>query len=166
MQAEKAFEDFYQNTRHRTVTVLYALCGDLQEAQDAAQEAYARGWQRWNRVGTYEDPESWVLKVGQRLLLNRWRKLRNGRVAYRRHGVPGPASGPSEVNVALTAALRRLPPEQRVAIVLHHLLDLPVADVAVRTGAPANTVKARLARGRRALAQLLDTALPEEVSNA
>jgi RNA polymerase sigma-70 factor (sigma-E family) len=166
MPAEDAFEDFYQSTRHRTVTVLYALGGDLHEAQDAAQEAYARAWQRWDRIGGYDDPEAWVRTVGHRLLMNRWRKIRNGFAAYRRHGPADPTAGPSEDGVALVTALRRLPADQRTAIVLHHLLDLPVADVARQTGAPPNTVKARLARGRRALAELLGTTLPEEVSNA
>jgi RNA polymerase sigma-70 factor (ECF subfamily) len=58
--------------------------------------------------------------------------------------------------VALVAALRRLPEEQRRAIVLHHLADLPVAEVAAETGAPIGTVKARLSRGRAALALLLE----------
>jgi RNA polymerase sigma-70 factor (ECF subfamily) len=55
-------------------------------------------------------------------------------------------------------ALRRLPEAQRLAIVLHHVLGLPVASVAVETGVPVGTVKARLARGRQALAALLPLA--------
>jgi RNA polymerase sigma-70 factor (ECF subfamily) len=38
---------------------------------------------------------------------------------------------------------------------LHHLADLPVAEVACTLGVPEGTVKARLARGRAALAVLL-----------
>jgi RNA polymerase sigma-70 factor (ECF subfamily) len=53
------------------------------------------------------------------------------------------------------AALRRIPVEQRVAIVLHHLVGLPVEEVAAQTDAPTGTVKARLSRGRAALARLL-----------
>ena len=56
---------------------------------------------------------------------------------------------------ACTILLRRLPEEQRRAIVLHHVADLPVAQVAAETGAPVGTVKARLSRGRTALAELL-----------
>ncbi|KAB1150409.1 SigE family RNA polymerase sigma factor [Micromonospora sp. AMSO12t] len=166
MQPDDGFEEFYRTTRHRIVTVLYALSGDLGEAQDAAQEAYVRAWQRWRLVGGYGDPEAWVRTVGYRLLVNRWRKIRNGITAYRRHG-PVPTVGPpSENTVALVAALRQLPAEQRQAIVLHHLADLSVADIATQTNTPTGTVKARLARGRKALAALLDTTLPEEVSNA
>ncbi|HEX2773816.1 MAG TPA: SigE family RNA polymerase sigma factor [Micromonosporaceae bacterium] len=166
MNADDGFEEFYRTTRHRVVTVLYALGGDLAEAQDAAQEAYVRAWQRWQRVSGYGDPEAWVRTVGYRLLINRWRKIRNGFAAYVRHGPEPAPAAPSENTVALVAALRRLPEEQRQAIVLHHMADLSVAEIAAQTETPAGTVKARLARGRRALAELLDTTLPEEVTHA
>lgn len=166
MDTDQGFEEFYRSTRHRVVTVLYALGGDLTEAQDAAQEAYVRAWQRWSRISGYGDPEAWVRTVGYRLLANRWRKIRNGVTAYRRHGSDPAVGPPSENTVALVAALRQLPVEQRQAIVLHHLADLSVAEIAAQIDAPAGTVKARLARGRKALATLLDAALPEEVSNA
>ena len=55
----------------------------LAEAQDAAQEAQVRAWQRWDKISGYEDPAAWVRTVGHRLLINRWRKIRNGVVAYR-----------------------------------------------------------------------------------
>ncbi|MGI5212720.1 SigE family RNA polymerase sigma factor [Plantactinospora sp. CA-290183] len=160
------FDEFYRSTRHRVVTVLYALGGNLPDAQDAAQEAYARAWQRWSRVGGYADPEAWVRTVGHRIQINRWRKVRNGLTAYRRHGPQPAVEPPSENTLALVTALRRLPAEQREAIVLHHLVDLPVTAVATQLGVSANTVKTRLARGRRALAQLVGDVLPEESVNA
>jgi len=58
--------------------------------------------------------------------------------------------------VALAVALNRIDPKQRRAIVLHHLADLSVTDVARLENCPEGTVKARLARGRAALAPLLD----------
>ncbi len=55
-------------------------------------------------------------------------------------------------------------------VVLHHLADLPVAEVAATLGIPVGTVKARLARGRAALARFLsdDEPVPmtEEVRHA
>ncbi|MGC4797557.1 SigE family RNA polymerase sigma factor [Micromonospora saelicesensis] len=166
MDRDDGFEEFYRASRHRVVTVLYALGGDIHEAQDAAQEAYVRAWQRWRRISEYDDPEAWVHVVGHRLLQNRWRKIRNGITAHRRNSPVTAVGPPSENTVALVAALRQLPRDQREAIVLYHLADLSVADIATRTAAPVGTVKARLARGRRALAPLLGTTLPEEVSNA
>ena len=55
----------------------------------------------------------------------------------------------------LTEALRALPMAQRKVVVLHHLLDLPVDQVAVELGVPVGTVKSRLARARGALATRL-----------
>ncbi|HYN92896.1 MAG TPA: sigma-70 family RNA polymerase sigma factor [Pilimelia sp.] len=166
MAAGESFEQFYEMTRHRVVTVLYALSGNMADAQDAAQEAYSRAWLRWDTLASYDDPEAWVRTVGHRLVLNRFRKVRNGIRAYRRHGPPEAARPPSEDVVALVAALRQLPADQRMAIVLHHLVDLPVAEVATQTQTSVNTVKTRLARGRRALAAILGSPLQEEVSHA
>ena len=61
-----------------------------------------------------------------------------------------------ESRVALVTALRRLPEPQRRALVLHHLCDLPVHAVAREVGVPEGPIKARLSRGRTALAALLD----------
>jgi RNA polymerase sigma-70 factor (ECF subfamily) len=51
--------------------------------------------------------------------------------------------------------LRRLPEVQRRALVLHHLAELPVAEVASLERCPEGTIKARLSRGRAALAEPL-----------
>jgi len=53
------------------------------------------------------------------------------------------------------AALRQLPQAQRQALVLHHIADLSVHAVAAEVGVPEGTIKARLSRGRSALATLL-----------
>jgi len=149
------FDDFYRDTRQRLFRCLYALTGNAAEAQDVVHEAYARAWQRWSTVSAYDDPEAWVRTVARRIAVSGWRRTRNRLVAHRRHGPPAAVRGPDPDTVALVAALAKLPVDQRVAIVLHHLTDLPVADVARETGVPVGTVKARLSRGRRALADLL-----------
>jgi RNA polymerase sigma-70 factor (sigma-E family) len=162
VRGEAQFDDFYAAQRKSVLRFLYAAGGDLAEAQDATQEAFARAWQHWPQVREYADPAAWVRTVGWRILAGHWRRLRNGQRAYRRHGVVADAPPPSERTVLLVTALRELPAEQRVALVLHHLLDLPVAQVAAETGAPVGTVKARLARGRAALGQLLGTTVLED----
>jgi RNA polymerase sigma-70 factor (ECF subfamily) len=157
------FDEFYRMAGERVLSYLYAVGGDLAEAQDAAQEAFARAWQHWTEVENYVDPEQWVRTVGWRILANRWRKLRGRGLAYRRFGIPEPLPPIKEDTVALVAALRRIPTEQRIALALHYLLDLPIATVAEQTGAPVGTVKARLSRGRQALAALLGTS--EQLEN-
>jgi RNA polymerase sigma-70 factor (ECF subfamily) len=162
MRDRQAFDEFYQGTRTRLLTYLYTASGDLAEAQDAAQEAYTRAWQHWAKLHESPDPEAWVRTVGWRVLAHRWRSLRSRRRAYQRHGPPTWAPAPGEDTVTLVAALRQLPAPQRQAIVLHHLLDLPVAQIAAETGVAVGTLKARLARGRTALAAILGTQVQEK----
>jgi RNA polymerase sigma-70 factor, ECF subfamily len=59
--------------------------------------------------------------------------------------------------VDLIRALRALPLGQRQAIVLHHLVGRSVEEISRQLGVPSGTVKARLARGRTALARRLGT---------
>ena len=158
----EGFDAFYTGTNRRVLHQMYAMTGNLADAQDLVQEAYARAWQRWGAVAEYDDPEAWVRTVAWRLAASRWRKTRNGLAAMVRQGPPENTPEPSIDNVALVTALKEIPEAQRRAIVLHHLGGLSVAEVASETGSPEGTVKARLARGRAALAELLaDNSLAE-----
>jgi RNA polymerase sigma-70 factor (ECF subfamily) len=157
----ETFDEFYRMTRVRVCACIYALTGDLAEAQDATQEAYARAWERWSSISGYLDPEGWVRGVAWRVAANRWRKALNRTIAHRRLGPGDPVPGPSEDAVAIARALKRLPESQRVAIVLHHLVGLSVHQVASETGVAVGTVKARLSRGRAALSSLLRVAIEE-----
>ena len=161
------FDEFYRGSRQRLLGYVYLLTGDLAEAQDAVQEAYIRVWQRWSSVSTYDDPEAWTRVVAARIAVSRWRSLRSRARAYLRHGAVESTPAPDGDTVDVVAALRRLPEEQRNAIALHYLLGLPVAEVARETNAPVGTVKARLHRGRAALAGLLTVLdLKEEAADA
>ncbi|GIJ25960.1 RNA polymerase sigma24 factor [Micromonospora qiuiae] len=160
------FDEFYRGSRQRVLGFVYVLTGDLAEAQDVVQEAYVRAWQRWSTVGDYDDPEAWVRVVASRLAVSRWRSLRSRARAYLRHGAVESVPPPGTETVEVVAALRRLPEEQRVAIALYYLVGMPVAEVARQTSAPVGTVKARLFRGRAALAGLLAVTDLEEASGA
>jgi RNA polymerase sigma-70 factor (ECF subfamily) len=150
------FDAFYTATVRRVVLYLYAVSSDRSDAQEVAQEAFARAWQYWPKVSRYDDPEAWVRTVAWRLMANRWRGLRRWFAAQGRLGPPVEATaGPSPDRVAVMAALQRLPKPQRQVIALHYLLDMPVADIAASIGVPAGTVKARLSRARTTLAGLL-----------
>lgn len=152
LRREAGFDAFYLAAAPGLVRQLHAMTGDLGEAQDCVQEAFARAWQRWDHVGSYDAPSAWVRSVAWRLAVSRFRRARTGARAVLRHGTPDDVPEPSPDHVALIAALRTLPADQRRAIVLHHLADLSVQQVAEETGVPVGTVKARLARGRAALA--------------
>jgi RNA polymerase sigma-70 factor (ECF subfamily) len=149
------FDAFYHATSRRLLHQMYAMTGNLADAQDCVQEAYARAWQRWKQVHHADDPAAWVRTVAWRIAASRWRKTRNGVRAIVRHGAPDHSQPPSPDHVALVQALREIPEAQRRVVVLHHLVGMSVEEVAQETGAPTGTVKARLSRGRAALAEML-----------
>lgn len=155
---EAEFDAFYQRSFVRLVGQLYAMIGDFAEAQDVVQEAFVRAWDRRSQLAAAEHPEAWVRTVAWRLAVSRWRRAQNAIAAWRRLGPPADIEAPELHNVALVTALRRIPEAQRRVIVLHHLCDLSVEQIAAETRAPTGTVKAQLSRGRAALKQhLADT---------
>jgi RNA polymerase sigma-70 factor, ECF subfamily len=154
------FDMFYAASVRRVIGYLYALTGSRGEAEDAAQEAFARAWQRWDKVSGYSDPEGWVRTVAYRVSVSTWRKAANRAAAHRRHGVPDDPPGLSPDYIAIVAALRQIAPVQRQAIVLYYLVGLTVDEISREVGLSAGTVKARLSRGRRALAVHLADSAP------
>jgi RNA polymerase sigma-70 factor, ECF subfamily len=153
------FTEFYAASFGRLVGQLYAMTGDRSESQDAVQEAFVRAWAHRGKLDSDGSPEAWVRATAWRIAVSRWHRARIGGLLMRSQTRPQVADGPGPDRVALIEALRRLPAEQRRAVVLYHLCDRSVAEIATETGAPVGTVKARLARGRAALAPYLrDTA--------
>jgi RNA polymerase sigma-70 factor (ECF subfamily) len=149
------FDEFYHAVYGRLVGQLYLVTGDLHDAEDAVQEALTRAAARWARIGGYQTPEAWVRRVAMNLATDGFRRARRRlAVAARLRQGPDPGSSPLD-RLAVAEALRSLPLDQRAVVVLHHLLDLPVAQVAAELGVPVGTVKSRLARARGALAARL-----------
>jgi len=65
--AERDFGEFYAGNYGRLVIQVYAVTGNLADAEDAVQEAFARASVRWGRVGGYNSPEGWVRRVALNL---------------------------------------------------------------------------------------------------
>jgi RNA polymerase sigma-70 factor (ECF subfamily) len=148
-----SFDEFYAGTAARIVRHAYALTGDLDDARDVAQEAFARAWQRWSSVSACNSPEAWVRRVATNLAVSRWRRARTARLlAGRDAGSARHAPEISTDTVALVAGLRTLPQRQRTVLVLYYLADLSVDQIAAELGCPAGSVKSWLSRGRIALA--------------
>ena len=153
---EAEFDDFYTSSFQRVVAAVYAMIGDRDEAQECVQEAFVRAWAHRKKLEKAEHPEAWVRTTAYRLAVSRWRRtMRGKRPTDRAVGPAMETAAPSEAHVALVAALKQLPEAQRRTLVLHHIADLPVHDVAREVGVPEGTIKARLSRGRAALAALL-----------
>lgn len=157
--AKTAVAEAYRAHYRRLVAVVYAATGDFAEAQEAVQEAYASALDRPARFLALADPHAWLRTVALNFARQRWRRRQIFDRLVRVGKVPRPVEAVPELSgerVDLARALQRLPRPMREAIVLHHLIDLPVAAVAEELGVPEGTVKARLARGRALLGRHLD----------
>ena len=154
--ADDGFASFYASSYRRLLGQLFAVTGDLAEAENVLQEAYARAFVRWSRVRGYDRPEAWVRRVAINLAVMVDRSLRRRARALLRLGPPPPVPELSPEAIDLNDALRALPLGQRQVIVLHHLVGLSVEEIARELRLAPGTVKSRLARGRAAMAGTLD----------
>jgi|Tabmets5t2r1_1033131.scaffolds.fasta_scaffold69919_2 RNA polymerase sigma-70 factor, ECF subfamily len=154
--ADDGFAAFYAGSYRRLLGQLFAVTGDLAEAENVLQEAYVRAFARWSRVGDYDLPEAWVRRVAINLAAMAERSLRRQARALLRLGPPPLVPELSPDLLDLRDALAALPLGQRQVIVLHHLVGLPVEEVARELRLAPGTVKSRLARGRAAMAGSLD----------
>jgi RNA polymerase sigma-70 factor, ECF subfamily len=167
LRHDEQFEEFYQASYGRTVALVAAITGSWHEAEDVAQEAYARALTRWSRLGGYDLPEAWVRKVALRIAIDSGRGLRRSLAvavrlaAQRRPADPEPADDLRYT--PLGVALLGLPLPERQVIVLHYVADLPVHRIAAECGLPVGTVKTRLVVARRHLEQQL-TSQPQGVA--
>ena len=140
---------FYDAHYGRVLGVVTLVTGSQAAAEDVVHEAVARAWVHRDSI---ERLDRWVLTVALNLARNRWRKIRRevgGRAVDRQV----PAEDGQAVD--LQRALHDLPARQREVVVLHYLLDLPVAEVAELLGLSAGGVKHALFRARRSLAVAL-----------
>jgi RNA polymerase sigma-70 factor (ECF subfamily) len=160
------FTEFYNASFRRLVGQLYAMTGDHAEAQDSVQEAFIRAWEHRRKLDRDGAPEAWVRLTAWRIAMSRWRRARSGLRLLSAQPAPPAVAGPDPGRVALMAALRQVPAEQRRVLVLYHLCDLTIEQIAAETGTSAGTVKSRLARGRANLAGLLHDGSGQEVPSA
>jgi RNA polymerase sigma-70 factor (ECF subfamily) len=130
----------------RVYRTLYAFTGGRADvAQEATAEAFARAVSHGPRL---RDPIAWIYRVAFNVAIDELRRDRR-RAPEQDGAVPPPEL------TGLMDALRKLPPNQRAAVVLHHVLDLDVAEVAHRMGIATPTVRVHLHRARSRLRTLL-----------
>jgi len=149
-------QQLFEVAYSRLVVQLYAICGDMADAEDAVQDAFVTAIRKRRQLRDVANPEAWVRTAAVNRVRGGWRHA----AVVRRYQprVPGPQT-PVEIgpeHVAIVTALAQLDVDQRIVVVLHHLVDLGTAEIAAELGIPEGTVKSRLARARTRLADLLD----------
>jgi len=144
------FERFFAAVSGSLVGQAYVLTGNVEEAQDLAQEALVQAWRNWPRLRGYDDPAGWARRVLHNLAVSRWRRAK----LRRRHEggeTVAPVPQPDEAHLDLVAAVGRLPVRQRRAVVLHDVVGLTAEEVGAELGAPASTVRTWLHRAHKRL---------------
>jgi RNA polymerase sigma-70 factor (ECF subfamily) len=137
--------------------LVWALCWRLDSApEDANQEI----WEKVLRALPGFDPggsaalSTWITRIAHHHLVDRHRARRR-RPEPAEDDVDTLPAAPARSYADLEAAIATLPEAHRRVIVLHHLHEVPLEDIAAEEGLPLGTVKSRLHRARNRLAELL-----------
>ena len=151
-----SFDDEYPALHGSAYRVAFRLLGRREEAADIAQEACARAYARWNRIGGFDCPEAWVAKVAGNLAIDARRRQHTARRHLDAYVAPRPDDQAREdERVDLHRALLTLPRRQREVVLLRFVADQPEAAVAAALGCSLGTVKSHASRGVAALRDAL-----------
>ena len=160
-----AFDSVVRSRIDAVYRTSLAILGNPADAADATQETFVSAWCHRNDL---RDPESFDAWLG-RITVNACRTSlrKRGRRRLREMSLPEPSEGTEPATAEQPLADRtasadvfdrafgRLSVDERAILVLHHLQERPVAEIAAALGAPVGTVKARLFRARAALESAL-----------
>jgi RNA polymerase sigma-70 factor, ECF subfamily len=171
-----AWEEIVQQYNRRIYNICYRFTGSANDAEDLTQEVFIKIYRTLN---TYDLNRgafmTWVTTVTRNLLVDHFRKARQERMTdsldttQSEHEdaiplgerIPDRAPAPDskvqsrETREAVHAALQKLSPELREAVILRDLQDMDYRDIAETLKVPEGTVKSRINRGRGELARLL-----------
>ena len=166
-----AFDVLINARLDRCYRLAYSILGNEADAADATQEAVVSAWRQLPRLRDRTSFDSWL----NRIVANAARMSRRHRVRLREVRVepaadgdrgaagtdhPDPAAGRQIEAIAsadaIGRAFDRLREKDRVILVLHHVEERPLAEIAHSLGIPVGTVKWRLHQARNALERAME----------
>jgi RNA polymerase sigma factor (sigma-70 family) len=151
---EAEFDAWYRREHPRLANGLYLICGSVDTAREATDEAFARAAARWTRVRKMNSPTGWTFKVGLNLLRREARRRKREAAAVERVGAPA-MSAVELPEPELWSAVRDLPERQCQVVVMRYVGDLPEAEIASVLGIARGTVASNLSRALDTLASKL-----------
>jgi RNA polymerase sigma-70 factor (ECF subfamily) len=167
---EAAWEELVRQHTRQVYGLCYRFTGSGAEAQDLTQEVFLRVFRT---LKTFRSAEgsfgTWLARVARNLLIDHYRRTRQERVTdpieeqlvvLEEKGAtaserPDHALAGREASQILQAALRKLSPDLREAVILRDLQEMEYREIAEVLGIPEGTVKSRINRGRAELTRLL-----------
>ena len=164
-----AWEELIKSYTKRVYAICYRFTNRDNEAQDLTQEVFLRVFKT---LGSFRSGEGsfsvWLTRLTRNLLVDHYRRTKNERVTdgiedklgvleetSRLHSRADGLLAGREAGELLQAALQKLSPELREAVILRDLEELEYREIARVLDVPEGTVKSRLNRGRAELARVL-----------
>ncbi len=150
------FEGFFEDQKERLLRILSVITGSRPEAEDLAQEAFTRVFERWETVAAMEDPAGYLHRTAMNLFRNQYRRAR---VALARTVGLGPDQDvfkPVEDRDAAARALGALTPRQRAALVLTDALGYSGEETGRLLGIKSSTVWALTHQARASLRRTVE----------
>lgn len=155
---QEALAELFRRHRDPLYRYLYGLTRQRELAEDLLQDTFLRLWRQGNRL-PHDTRMPYVYRIAVNLVRDHVRRTREhpGLPTDWEHRVSSdhePMDRVADLD-AVSRALATLSPDQRLTVGLHYFADQPVDGVAQILGIPAGTVKSRLHRAYRKLAQVM-----------
>lgn len=144
----------------RLYAIAYRILREIDRSEDAVQQALVIAWRELPRLRDPERFEPWINKIVVRCCYTEARRRREWSGHIRALPDEGPAA-PDELRAfadrdEIDRGFRRLPPEQRAILVMHHYLGLALTEIAETLGIPQGTARSRLHYAHRAMRAALE----------
>lgn len=150
-----AFSILVAGSIDRLYAVAYRILREGDLARDATQQAFMEAWRDLPALRDPNRWEAWTYRLVVHACYARKRSERRYGAAIQQLAFDDVASPDAALSVAdrdqLERIFRRLPPEQRAVVVLHHYVGLPLTEVAQVLGIPPGTARSRLHNATRRL---------------
>lgn len=160
-----AFADLVALHQHAVVGTITKMLGNPSEAEDVAQQVFVRVWRSAPRYQPSAKFTTWLFTITRNLVFNEIRRRqRKPAVSLEEreeehHGCssvdeemkPDESALHAELEMAVDAAIQRLPEKQRLAVVLRRYQELPYEEIGEILGLSLPAVKSVLFRARTQL---------------
>ncbi len=157
MRGPAGFSDWYAIERPALYATLAVVTGERELSAEAADEALARAYERWDTVSAMRSPAGWTYVTALNVLRRLARRRAIEAVLHRRAAAAAPEGLGGLISPELADVVRNLPERTRLVVGLFYVADRPVAEIAETLGVAPSTVTSMLtgarARLRRALSE-------------
>jgi RNA polymerase sigma-70 factor (ECF subfamily) len=162
-EREAGFGARVAENQRRVFQIAYGILGNPADAEEVAQEAFLRAYQKFESLHETEKFRAWVNRIAFRLALNRQRGLRRRltrEAAWQGAGTGETVDGAKSAEESLMVERLRneiegLPEKLQRVLQLSIVEDMDAADVGVVLGIPAGTVRSRLHTARKLLLEAM-----------